>query len=108
MKFRVVKKYIYYNLAQRASKILLLVSRKNKIHVWFFPCPNRVFDRDCDGFITADELRYIVTCFGEKLSDQEADELIAMFDTNKDGQLEYEEFVQWAKNSMAEYLNSLT
>ena len=49
----------------------------------------------------------MVTSFGEVLSNEEAEELIAMFDKNNDGQLEYEEFVTWAKNSLAEYLKSL-
>ena len=49
----------------------------------------------------------MVTTFGETLTDKEAEELIAMFDKNKDGKLEYEEFVTWAKNSLAEYLKSL-
>ena len=48
-----------------------------------------------------------MTTFGEALTDEEADELIAMFDTNNDGQLDYEEFVQWANRSLADYLKSL-
>lgn len=67
----------------------------------------RVFDRDGNGFISTEELHYVVTTFGETLTDKEAEELIAMFDKNKDGKLEYEEFVTWAKNSLAEYLKSL-
>lgn len=67
----------------------------------------RVFDRDGNGYISTEELRYVVTTFGEKLTHEEAEELIAMFDKNKDGKLEYEEFVTWAKSSLAEYLKSL-
>lgn len=67
----------------------------------------RVFDRDGNGYISVDELRYVVTTFGEILTEQEAEELIAMFDTNRDGKLEYEEFVSWAKASLADYLKSL-
>lgn len=73
----------------------------------FCSCVLRVFDRDGNGYISAEELRYVVTTFGEVLTNEEAEELIAMFDTNKDGQLEYEEFVTWAKNSLADYLKSL-
>ena len=54
-----------------------------------------------------EELRYVVTTFGEILTEQEAEELIAMFDRNRDGRLEYEEFVSWAKASLADYLKSL-
>lgn len=67
----------------------------------------RVFDRDGNGYISVEELRYVVTSFGERLTDEEAEELIAMFDKNKDGRLEYEEFVTWAKSSLADYLKSL-
>lgn len=68
---------------------------------------SRVFDRDGNGYISVDELRYVVTTFGEILTKEEAEELIAMFDTNRDGKLEYEEFVSWAKASLADYLKSL-
>ena len=70
-------------------------------------CLPRVFDRDGNGYISTEELRYVVTTFGERLTEEEAEELIAMFDQNKNGQLEYEEFVTWAKSSMADYLKSL-
>lgn len=66
-----------------------------------------MFDRDGNGYISAEELRYVVTTFGEVLTNEEAEELIAMFDKNKDGLLEYEEFVAWAKTSLADYLKSL-
>ena len=49
----------------------------------------------------------MVTTFGERLTEEEAEELIAMFDKNKNGRLEYEEFVTWAKSSLADYLKSL-
>ena len=58
-------------------------------------------------FLSTEELRYVVTTFGEKLTHEEAEELIAMFDKNKYGKLEYEEFVTRAKSSLAEYLKSL-
>lgn len=73
----------------------------------FCSCVRRVFDRDGNGYISVEELRYVVTTFGEVLTNEEAEELIAMFDKNNDGQLEYEEFVTWAKNSLVDYLKSL-
>lgn len=39
---------------------------------------------------------------GEKFSQSEAEELIDMFDVNKDGQLSWEEFVTFIKTSMIE------
>lgn len=55
------------------------------------------FDRDGNGYISPDELLYVVCNSGEKLSREEAEELIGMFDTNADGQLSWEEFVEFFK-----------
>lgn len=77
------------------------------LELTFCSCVRRVFDRDGNGYISVEELRYVVTTFGEVLTNEEAEELIAMFDKNNDGQLEYEEFVTWAKNSLVDYLKSL-
>ncbi|EDO44845.1 predicted protein, partial [Nematostella vectensis] len=57
----------------------------------------RKFDRDGSGYISPEELRYVVCHSGEKLSEDEARELIDMFDKNKDGQLSWEEFVEFIK-----------
>ncbi|VDM67369.1 unnamed protein product [Strongylus vulgaris] len=46
----------------------------------------RVFDRDGNGFITAEEFRYFMTHMGEQFSDQEVDEIIAEVDIDGDGQ----------------------
>ena len=53
----------------------------------------RVFDRDGNGFISADELRYVMTNLGEKLSDEEVMEMIREADIDGDDQINYEEFV---------------
>ena len=53
----------------------------------------RVFDRDGDGCISAKDLRHIMTNLGEKLTDEEVDEMIMEADINGDGQIDYEEFV---------------
>ena len=57
----------------------------------------RKFDRDGNGYISPDELLYVVCNSGEKLSREEAEELIGMFDKNADGQLSWEEFVEFFK-----------
>ena len=54
----------------------------------------RVFDKDGNGFISAQELRHVMTSLGEKLSDDEADEMIREADLNNDGQIDYQEFVK--------------
>ena len=57
----------------------------------------RRFDRDGNGYISPDELLHVVCNSGEKLSREEAEELVSMFDTNADGQLSWEEFVEFFK-----------
>ena len=53
----------------------------------------KVFDKDGNGFISADELRHVINNLGEKLTDDEVDELIREADIDDDGQINYEEFV---------------
>ena len=50
----------------------------------------RVFDKDGNGFISAVELKYMLTNMGHKLSDEEVEELLAEADIDGDGQLNYE------------------
>ncbi|KAL2308873.1 hypothetical protein Nmel_005043, partial [Mimus melanotis] len=54
----------------------------------------RVFDKDGNGYISAAELRHVMTNLGEKLTDDEVDEMIREADCNNDGQVNYEEFVR--------------
>ena len=53
-----------------------------------------VFDKEGNGFIRAAELRQIMTSLGEKLSDEEVDEIINEADLDGDGQVNYEDFVK--------------
>ncbi|BFZ11794.1 hypothetical protein BsWGS_14833 [Bradybaena similaris] len=54
----------------------------------------KIFDANGDGFITAAELRRIVTSMGERLTEEEADAMIKKADQNGDGRINYEEFAQ--------------
>lgn len=53
----------------------------------------KVFDKDGNGFISAAELRHVMTNLGEKLSDNEVEEMIREADVDGDGQINYSEFV---------------
>ncbi|PAA93996.1 hypothetical protein BOX15_Mlig000899g2 [Macrostomum lignano] len=51
-----------------------------------------VFDLEKRGYITSDELRRILTTRGDKMTPEEADEMIQAADMDADGMIDYEEF----------------
>lgn len=53
----------------------------------------QVFDKAGNGFIGAGELRYVLTQLGEKMTDDEVDELLKGFPV-QDGQINYHSFVR--------------
>ncbi|KAK9379491.1 uncharacterized protein V2V93DRAFT_373934 [Kockiozyma suomiensis] len=54
----------------------------------------QVFDKDKSGLIGVGELRYILTSLGEKLSNDEVDELLKNVSVTKDGNVNYTDFVR--------------
>ncbi|CAL1545301.1 unnamed protein product, partial [Lymnaea stagnalis] len=52
----------------------------------------KTFDRESQGFISAAEMRHVLTCLGEKLKDEEVDEIIKATETREDleGNIKYE------------------
>jgi calmodulin len=48
----------------------------------------KVFDRDNNGYISAAELRHVMTSIGEKLTDDEVDEMIREADQDGDGRID--------------------
>ncbi|KAJ2159952.1 hypothetical protein GGF46_002616 [Coemansia sp. RSA 552] len=54
----------------------------------------RVFDKNSDGKISAEELRQVMSSLGEKLTTEEVDEMIAYGDVDGDGMINYEEFAK--------------
>ena len=52
-----------------------------------------VFDMDGSGFISAKELRQVMTDLGEKPTDGEVEELMRHADIDGDGQVSFDEFV---------------
>lgn len=53
----------------------------------------RVFDKDGKGFISAAELRFLMTNLGEKLTEEVVDEIFREAEIDSEGQFNYEEFV---------------
>ncbi|XP_037026495.1 calmodulin-A-like isoform X2 [Bradysia coprophila] len=53
----------------------------------------RVFDKNKDGLISSVELRHVMTNLGEKLSEEEVDDMIKEADMDGDGMVNYDEFV---------------
>lgn len=53
----------------------------------------KIFDKNEDGFISPSELRLVMVNLGEKLTDEEIDDMIREADFDNDGVINYEEFV---------------
>ncbi|XP_063698281.1 calmodulin-beta-like [Culicoides brevitarsis] len=53
----------------------------------------QVFDKNKDGFISVHELKEILMNLGEKMTDNEFEDLIAEADVDGDGRIDYEEFI---------------
>ncbi|XP_012862577.1 calmodulin-alpha-like [Echinops telfairi] len=54
----------------------------------------RIFDKDGRGLISVAELRHVMTNLGEKLTDEEINEMITEADIDGNGEVNYEEFVR--------------
>ena len=55
----------------------------------------RLFDLDGNGSISPDELKKVMSTMGEKITDADIDELLGKYDLNKNGMIEYNEFVKY-------------
>ena len=53
----------------------------------------KVFDKDGSGFIEIDELRDLMMNLGEKLTEEEIQAMMQFADIDKDGKIDYHEFV---------------
>eukprot|EP00128_Syssomonas_multiformis_P008865 Colp12_sorted_trinity150504_noHs@23796 len=54
----------------------------------------KVFDKEGNGYISAAELRHVLTSLGEPLSDTEMDSLLQGVEVDKEGQVNIEDFVR--------------
>ncbi|MCE0481384.1 calmodulin-like 3 [Datura stramonium] len=57
----------------------------------------KVFDKDQNGYISANDLRHVMINLGEKLTDEEAEQMIKEADLDGDGQVNFDEFVKMMK-----------
>lgn len=66
-------------------------SHKNEIIKAF-----QVFDKDGNGFISTTEFKNVMmnATYSKKLSNKDIEEMISQIDINKDGQINYQEFVK--------------
>lgn len=53
----------------------------------------RVFDKDKDGFISSKELHDVMTGLGERMTEDEVQEMLLEADADKNGLIDYEEFI---------------
>ena len=54
----------------------------------------KAFDKSGSGYISAAELRHIMTNLGEKLTDEEVGEMVRVADVGGDGRIQYAQFVR--------------
>jgi len=54
----------------------------------------RVFDKEASGSMSAAELRHVMTNMGEKLTEEEVDEMISFADTDAQGEINYKDFLK--------------
>ena len=60
----------------------------------------KVLDRDGNGYVTAHELRNVMTNLCKETSTEEIEEMINEADIDGDGQIDYQEFVKMMKKSI--------
>ncbi len=72
---------------------LLTIKAKDKIEQAEILEAFRVFDRNKDGFITANEIYHIMGNLGEKLSREEVAEMMREASAGTEGKLQYQQFV---------------
>ena len=75
-------------LAMMARRLMLSDNEEEILQAF------KVFDKDGNGVLSAQELTGVLTTLGEKLSPEECQELLELADQDHDGQIDYREFVK--------------
>jgi len=57
-----------------------------------------VFDRDKSGSVSASELKHVMNNLGEQVTDEEVEEMIKAADADGDGELSFDDFLQFIQN----------
>ncbi|XP_033736497.1 calmodulin-alpha-like [Pecten maximus] len=52
----------------------------------------RVYDKNGDGYITHSELKFVLQGIGERVSDEEVEDIISRVDKDDDGKINFKEF----------------
>ncbi|KAL2345787.1 hypothetical protein Fmac_007072 [Flemingia macrophylla] len=60
----------------------------------------RVFDKDQDGYISPSELRSVMRTIGEKVTEEEVEQMVKEADLDGDGLVDYQEFVKMMLSQM--------
>ena len=81
----------FCNLMDRQTKD---ISQEDELRERF-----KLFDKDGNGLIDRDELAIALQQLGEKLSEEEIDEMLEDCDTNGDGMIDFEEFMRYMTNA---------
>ncbi|KAG8843282.1 hypothetical protein FRB91_003479 [Serendipita sp. 411] len=72
-------------------EFLTMMTRKEKDPEEEFKEIFKVFDKDGNGYISGPELKNVMLNLGEKMSDQEIEDLIRDVDIDGDGQINYQD-----------------
>ncbi|BFZ06448.1 hypothetical protein BsWGS_09487 [Bradybaena similaris] len=81
----------FFPILQTISKNRILPSMDDFVEGF------RVFDKDQNGTIASAELRHILTSLGEKLTEEEVDQLLAGQEDSQ-GNIQYEDFIKLVMN----------
>ena len=80
----------FCNLMTRTIQEASGSSQENELRERF-----KLFDKNNDGTITREELRQCMVQLGEKLSEEDINEMMDDADKNGDGVIDYDEFIKY-------------